>query len=101
MERRPAQEYQNYAIGHSVGHRSQFVGEVRSVQDGWVEVETKNKFSVGDTIEIIHPSGNRKVPLTTMKNTKGEAIEMAPGSLLRVWIPTEGPADGALIARMF
>ncbi|MFA9272023.1 MAG: hypothetical protein ACEQSX_14950, partial [Baekduiaceae bacterium] len=36
---------QNYETGHSVGHRSQFVGEVRSVQDGWVEVETKNKFS--------------------------------------------------------
>ena len=101
LERRPAQEYQNYAIGHSVSHRSQFVGEVRSVQDGWVEVETKNKFSVGDTIEIIHPSGNCKVRLTTMKNAKGEAIEMAPGSLLRVWIPMDGPADGALIARMF
>ena len=71
------------------------------MQDGWVEVETKNKFSVGDTIEIIHPSGNRKVPLTQMKNAKGEAIEVAPGSPLRVWIPMEGPADGALIARMF
>ena len=101
LERRPAQDYQNYEVGHSVGHRSQFVGEVRSVQDGWVEVETKNKFSVGDTIEIIHPSGNRKVPLTQMKNAKGEAIEVAPGSPLRVWIPMDGPADGALIARMF
>jgi len=84
-----------------VGHRSQFVGEVRAVQDGWVEVETKNKFSVGDTIEIIHPSGNRKVQLTAMKNGKGEAIDVAPGSPLKVWIPIDGPADGALIARMF
>ena len=101
LERRPAQDYQNYETGHSVGHRSQFVGEVRAVQDGWVEVETKNKFSVGDTIEIIHPSGNRKVKLSAMKNVKGEAIDVAPGSPHQVWIPMEGPADGALIARMF
>jgi putative protease len=74
---------------------------VRSVQGGWVEVETKNKFAVGDTLEIIHPSGNRKVPLTQMKNAQGEAIAVAAGSPLRVWIPMEGPADGALIARMF
>jgi hypothetical protein len=26
---------------------------------------------------------------------------VAPGSPLRVWIPMDGPADGALIARMF
>jgi putative protease len=101
LERRPAQDYQNYETGHSVGHRSQFVGEVRSVQDGWVEVETKNKFSVGDTIEIIHPSGNRKVPLTQMKNAKGEAIDVASGSPHKVWIPLDGPTEGALIARMF
>ncbi|MGV0959518.1 MAG: tRNA 5-hydroxyuridine modification protein YegQ [Limnohabitans sp.] len=101
LERRPAQDYQNYETGHSVGHRSQFVGEVRSVGDGWALVETKNKFSVGDTIEIIHPSGNRKVPLTQMKSEKGEAIDVAPGSPLKVWIPMDGPAEGALIARMF
>ena len=28
MERRPAQDYQNYITGHSESHRSQFVGEV-------------------------------------------------------------------------
>jgi U32 family peptidase len=101
LERRPAQDYQNYETGHSVGHRSQFVGEVRAVQDGWVEVETKNKFAVGDTIEVIHPSGNRKVALTQMKNAQGQAINVASGSPIRVWIPMEGPAEGALIARMF
>jgi putative protease len=101
LERRPAQDYQNYETGHSAGHRSQFVGEVRAVQDGWVEVETKNKFAVGDTIEIIHPSGNRKVALTQMKNALGQAIDVASGSPIRVWIPMEGPAERALIARMF
>ena len=101
LERRPAQSYQNYETGHSVGHRSQFVGEVQAVREGWVQVETKNRFAVGDTLEIIHPSGNRKVQLTQMHNTEGQPIEVAQGNPLKVWIPLEGPAEGALIARMF
>jgi putative protease len=84
-----------------VGHRSQFVGEVRAVQDGWAEVETKNKFSVGDTLEVIHPSGNRKLKLDQMKNENGQTITVAPGSPLKGWIPLQGPVEGALLARMF
>jgi putative protease len=44
----PANDYQNYETGHSEARRSQFVGEVKAVQDGWAEVETKNRFAVGD-----------------------------------------------------
>ncbi|MGA8391114.1 MAG: U32 family peptidase C-terminal domain-containing protein, partial [Burkholderiaceae bacterium] len=100
LERRPAQDYQNYETGSSEAHRSQFVGEVKSSKDGWAEVETKNRFAVGDTLEIIHPAGNRTVVLTQMKSLEGEPLNVAPGSPLRVWIPLDGPADGALIARI-
>jgi putative protease len=100
MDRRPANDYQNYETGHSVGHRSQFVGEVRAVADGWAEIETKNKFSVGDRIEIIHPSGNRIVTLEQMKDKNGAAIDVAAGSPTHVWIPIVGPADGGLLARL-
>ena len=101
LERRPAQDYQNYITGHSEFHRSQFVAEVREVaDDGWAEVEVKNKFSVGDTIEVIHPGGNRVVRLEAMRNMDGEPIEVAPGSPLHVRIPIGTQARGALIARM-
>ncbi|QTD43961.1 tRNA 5-hydroxyuridine modification protein YegQ [Ottowia testudinis] len=100
LERRPANDYQNYETGHSVATRSQFVGEVKSVADGWAEVETKNRFAVGDWIEIIHPQGNRTVRLDVMKNADGQPIDVAAGNPLRVWIPIEGPADRALIARL-
>ena len=101
LERRPSQDYQNYITGHSVAHRSQFVGEVKSVrEDGWAEVETKNRFAVGDTLEIIHPSGNRRVRLERMTSLEGAPVEVAPGSPVRVWVPLEGPSEGALIARM-
>ncbi|PAT34747.1 U32 family peptidase [Comamonadaceae bacterium OH2310_COT-174] len=101
LERRPAHSYQNYETGHSVAQRSQFVGEVRGVRaDGWVEVETKNRFAVGDTLEIIHPSGNRLIKLETMQNADGASIDVAAGNPLRVWFPLEGPAQGALVARL-
>ena len=100
LERRPANDYQNYETGSSESQRSQFVAEVKSVQDGWAEVETKNRFAVGDRLEIIHPSGNRTVQLTQMRGLEGEELQVAPGSPLRVRIPLESPAEGALIARL-
>ena len=99
LERRPSQDYQNYETGHSdIGH-SHFVGEVRGVSDGWAEVEVKNKFLVGDQIEVIHPSGNHTVTLEQMCNLEGEAITVAPGSPLQVRIPLEARYAGALLAR--
>ncbi|MFO1261838.1 MAG: tRNA 5-hydroxyuridine modification protein YegQ [Rhodoferax sp.] len=100
LERRPSQDYQNYITGHSdIGH-SHFVGEVRSVVGGWAEVEVKNKFSVGDRMEVIHPSGNHIVTLEQMRNLDGEAISVAPGSPLQVRIPLEDRYAGALLARL-
>jgi putative protease len=101
MERRPAQDYQNYINGHSQSHRSQFVGEVLQVRDdGWAEVEAKNRFSVGDRLEIIHPSGNRVVQLEAMRNQEGETITVAQGSPIKIWVPLAAPSEGALIARL-
>lgn len=101
LDRRPANDYQNYETGHSVAHRSQYVGEIRSAVDGWVEVETKNRFAVGDTLEVIHPSGNQKVKLTEMRNSEGQPVEVAQGNPIKVWIPLEARYQGALLARVF
>ncbi len=101
LQRHPAQEYQNYIHGHSQFQRSQFVAEVRNVgDDGWAEVEVKNKFSVGDTIEVISPEGNEIIKLDAMRNMDGEPISVAPGSPLHVRIPLEARHGKALIARM-
>ncbi|MEZ5664798.1 MAG: tRNA 5-hydroxyuridine modification protein YegQ [Burkholderiaceae bacterium] len=101
LERRPSQDYQNYINGSSQGQRSQFVGEVLQVrEDGWAEVEAKNRFAVGDRLEVIHPGGNRTIELGAMHNQDGQAIEVAQGSPIRVWVPLNGPSEGALIARL-
>ena len=100
LERRPANDYQNYETGNSVLQRAHFVGEVRGYENGMAEGETKNRFQVGDTLEIIHPQGNRQVKLETMFNLDGAPVQVAQGSPVRVRIPLEGPVEGALIARL-
>ncbi|MEG0044874.1 MAG: tRNA 5-hydroxyuridine modification protein YegQ [Comamonas sp.] len=100
MERRPANDYQNYETGHSVLQRSHFVGEVRGYENGMAEIETKNRFSVGDTLEIIHPTGNRQIKLEKMFDLEGKPVEVAQGNPIRVRIPLEGPVEGALISRL-
>jgi putative protease len=77
--------------------RSQFVGEVKArAEDGWAEVETKNRFNVGDTLEVIHPI---EMVLTEMRNLDGEPITAAPGNPLHVRLPLEARFAGALLAR--
>ncbi len=101
LQRRPAQDLQNYETGSSQPLRSLFVGEVVACGDGWAEVETKNRFAVGDQLEIIHPAGNRTVCLERMQAAaSGEPLHVAAGSPLRVRIPLEGPAEGAMLARV-
>lgn len=100
LERRPANDYQNYETGHSVLQRSHFVGAVRSYADGMAEVETMNRFAVGDTIEVIHPQGNRQIKLEKMFDLEGKPVEVAQGNPIRVRIPLEGPVEGALISRL-
>lgn len=49
--------------------------------------EQRNKFCVGDTIEIMKPDG-RNVPVTVeaMYNEEGEAVESCPHARQKIWI---------------
>jgi putative protease len=100
LERRPANDYQNYETGTSVLQRSHFVGQVRGYENGLAEIETMNRFAVGDMIEIIHTTGNRTMKLEQMFNLDGEPVQVAPGNPVRVRIPVEGPIEGGLISRL-
>ncbi|MDO5639265.1 MAG: tRNA 5-hydroxyuridine modification protein YegQ [Neisseria sp.] len=100
LERHQTKDYQNYLNGHSIAKQSQFVGQITDIDaDGWATVEVKNKFSIGDTLEIIHPSGNQTLVLAEMKR-KGEAVEVAPGNGIEVQIPDMQGKEKALLARV-
>ena len=68
-------------------------------EKGIEEIDVKNRFRVGDKLEIIHPSGNRLIELTEMKNLKGEEKKVAPGRGRRVQIPLQGELAKGMLAR--
>jgi U32 family peptidase len=98
-ERHHTHEQQNYMRGHSESFRQQYVGDIVACANGVAEIDVKNKFSVGDKLEIIHPSGNHIIQLTEMHNLEGETVTVAPGSGHRVQIPLQGELAKGMVAR--
>ncbi|MGC2048940.1 MAG: tRNA 5-hydroxyuridine modification protein YegQ [Gallionella sp.] len=98
-ERHHTHEQQNYLRGHSENTRQQYVGDIVACADGIAEIEVKNRFQVGDRLEIIHPSGNQTFVLNEMCGLKGEALTTAPGSGHRVQIPLQGKLAKGMVAR--
>ena len=94
-------DYQNYLRGHSESARSLYVGDVVAYDAarGLAEIDVKNRFSVGDRLEIIHPAGNSELALARMENTEGGTIDVAPGNGHRVWVPLPEASVGAYVAR--
>ncbi len=101
LQRHATQDYQNYLDGHSIAKRSQYVGEVKSIENGWAEIDVKNRFAVGDQLEIIHPSGNMIVELKEMRGRDGAPISVAAGNGVAAAIPLDARFKGALLARLF
>ena len=101
-QRHHASDTQNYLRGHSESNRSQYVGDITGfdVANGMAEVLVKNRFQVGDRLEIIHPSGNKVIKLERMQNLDGETVGVAPGSGYRVKIPLAGKIEKAFVARL-
>ncbi|MEZ5453841.1 MAG: tRNA 5-hydroxyuridine modification protein YegQ [Thiothrix sp.] len=99
-ERHHTHEYQNYIQGASMGHQQQFVAEAMRVDrdNGWVELDVKNRFSIGDRLEFVLPDGNnRELVLDSMQTLQGEHIEVAPGSGHKVRIPLPQGVDSEMI----
>ena len=98
-ERHHTHEHQNYMRGHSVSTRQQYVGDIVNCFSGLAEIEVKNKFQVGDKLEVIHPAGNQIIDVTEMLSMEGAALSVAPGSGHRVKIPVSGDLSKGMIAR--
>jgi U32 family peptidase len=94
-------ELQNYADGASRNQRQIFVGEVTGGRDGWADVRVKNRFSVGDELELLTPSGNHRFRLDWMTTVDGKALGVAPGDGWNVRVPVPaGPVAMGLLTCM-
>ncbi|MCI0653713.1 MAG: tRNA 5-hydroxyuridine modification protein YegQ [Methylococcaceae bacterium] len=103
-QRHHSHETQNYLAAHSESHRQQFVGEIREYDQGTglAEILVKNKFKVGDRLELILPGGNRTITLEHMEDLHGNAMTEAPGGgyEVRIHLPPVSNQNG-LLARYF
>ncbi|WED27203.1 tRNA 5-hydroxyuridine modification protein YegQ [Vibrio sp. DW001] len=88
LRRHTHDAYQNYEYGYSISDTQQFVGEFTGQRRGELaEIDVKNKFLVGDRLELMTPNGNITFTLETMENRKSESIEDAKGNGHFVFIP--------------
>lgn len=102
LRRHSHDEYQNYEHSHSVSERQQFVGEFTGKRvNGLAEVIVKNKFSVGDSVEMMTPNGNVTFIIDALQNNKGESINagLGDGYIVYLAIPDDIQLEYALLMR--
>ena len=101
-QRHHTAEHQNYVEGYSKSNRSLYVGDVvaYNVDNGWADIEARNKFAVGDRLQIIHPTGNHDIVIETMLNKKGQQVKEAAGSGHYVRVPLKAVnLQNAMVAK--
>jgi len=94
LRRHVHDEYQNYERGFSLSDRQQFVGELTGERrNGLAEVIVKNRFAVGDRLELMTPQGNLNFRLDALENKRGERAEVAPGDGHVLYLPVPETVD--------
>lgn len=94
LRRHVHDEYQNYERGFSLSDRQQFVGELTGERrNGLAEVIVKNRFAVGDRLELMTPQGNLNFRLEALETKRGERTEVAPGDGHVLYLPVPETVD--------
>ena len=69
------QQYEPFNVQKNI----KFVGKVIDILEDSILIEQRNKFVLGDTLEILLPSGsNLNIIIEKIVNEQGEAVESAP-----------------------
>ena len=78
-----------------------YLGIVDSAEDNTVNIEQRNKFCVGDDIELMKPDGsNIPVRVLGIKNEDGEEMESCPHSKQKLTITLSSPGNKYDILRV-
>lgn len=89
LRRHVHDEYQKYENSESTSATQQFIGEIESFDPDrkLAKINVRNHFQVGDSIELMLPSGNRQMVLDHMQDEHGEPMPVAKGSGYTAYIP--------------
>lgn len=101
LRRHVHSEYQNYQTGSSRFDHQQFVGEVLERHANYIKIDVKNRFVVGDSLELMTTSGNVTFILSEILDKKGHPILEAKGSghVVSIPIPANVEIEYALLIR--
>ncbi len=100
-QRHHTHEHQNYLTGYSKSHQQQFCGEIKNYdpETGIAEIDVKNKFAVGDKLELILPEGNQDIIVEDMKDMYNRDMQEAAGGGYQVKIPLPAGCSQGLLSR--
>lgn len=73
-----------------------FVGLVTAYDNvtGIATIEQRNRFAVGDELEVVAPKGNYHVQrVSSMRNIDGDVIDVAPHPQMTVYMPVDIPVE--------
>ena len=103
FERHASEEMQNYRQGASANVRSQFVAEIAGIdaETGLTKLAVKNKFRVGDQMELVAPGGNHRFRLDVLLDKHGRPLDEVPGGGWEVQAKLPVPADGLSLLTRF
>jgi len=66
----------------------------KAAEDGRIRIEQKNKFCVGDQIEVMKPDGrNLPVQVLSLTTEEGIRVESAPHARQILWVELSGQAE--------
>ncbi len=101
LRRHVHSEYQNYTTGSSRFDHQQFCGEVLERNGDYIQIDVKNRFTVGDSLELMTTRGNITFTLAEIKDKNGNLIMEAKGSghIVEIPIPAEVDIQYALLIR--
>lgn len=79
-----------------------YLGTVETIgKNGLVQIEQKNKFSAGETLEIMKPDGrNLMAQVRGIYSEEGEAMESAPHARQKLFLDLSEPAEPGNILRI-
>ena len=90
---KPSEEAQIYDSNTYIKEYT-YLGIAEEAEDGMIRIEQRNKFSVGETIEIMKPDGrNIEVTVEKILNEDGEEQESAPHSKQVLYVGLQGMAE--------
>lgn len=101
LRRHVHSDYQNYENGSSSFDHQIFCGEVLERNGNYIKIEVKNRFVVGDSLELMTTSGNISFRLIQMQDLKGNHLLDAKGSghIVEIPIPADVDMQYALLIR--